>query len=65
MWRDRFEAGDPYTVSSVVFAEEVKGGRSVASVEAVCPDPYAFFFDPITPIYDDVVDYDTYEAESD
>lgn len=59
-WVEDLYAGDDYNVMEDVFAGELSGGPSAASVERTCPAPARFFLDPVTPIYDNEVDYEAY-----
>lgn len=58
-WRDLFERGTPYQVSSVLRAQDP---AAADAARATCPEPFEFFFDPVTRIYESQVDYAAYEA---
>lgn len=59
-WVEDLYAGDDYNVMEDVLAGELSGGPSATFVERTCPAPARFFLDPVTPIYDDEVDYEAY-----
>jgi hypothetical protein len=60
-WRDLYDAGTPYGVSSVLLSQDP---AAVQRASSTCVEPYDFFFDPTTRIYESEVDYAAYEASA-